>query len=141
MVPSAGIMPAPVSPPDSLAKWLCNEEDELDEKTTTKKRHGGKKKGREKLSGAGGDNSQTGGKGGAKSQKGGGKRLKEEGSGDGGQGGSDDEGVGAHWSDDETLKLLEWLLGADNTEWYENFMVSPMHYFKKVHSPFKNHMD
>ena len=44
----------------------------------------------------------------------------------------EDEGSSMRWSDAETMKLLEWLLGTENTDWYEAFVKSPSHYFKKV---------
>jgi hypothetical protein len=44
----------------------------------------------------------------------------------------EDEGSAGLWTDEETLKLLEWLLGPDNTARYEDFMKSPTHCMKKV---------
>ena len=39
----------------------------------------------------------------------------------------EDEGSSMRWSDTETMKLLEWLLGAEHTDWYEAFVKSPSH--------------
>jgi len=101
------------------AKHLCDNVDEVDE-PSKKVRKRGRKAGGEDVKGTMQD---------IRAKKGKGTKVS---AGDMPVDSSDEGSTGGRWNNMEITMLLEWLLGADNTERYEKFQESPRHYLKKV---------